>query len=238
MTPFPPLHSVTSRYTRVVRDAADRRRTVTTTVRRVAADATNNPRAADGDVAVVGWDRAGRPHAHLSDRPGPLPGTDGATRTVSWHDWANPDDYWADGKLWTWHTDLVGRLGPAAVVCFVTHDDDTLDATPAWGLADFTATAHAVDTHGAAAVGLAAISPLTVADPADWYPDVAHCADELHRALRRLAAWERDALYRITQRVDDGPETEVLTVYGDDDAWAATQAQLIADRTLDAAVHG
>lgn len=214
--------TVTYTYTRDWHDDGTTR-TAIVYVRTVAADATNRP--VHDNVALVAWDRDGHHYIDFGDHTRRC-----GDRTVNLDDWANPDDYWADGKLWTWHTDLVARFGPAAVACLVSLAPDKLVMHPAWSLATVDATARAVDAHGAVAVGCAVIGPTTVADPADWYPHVAVCGDTLHLALGKTSAWCHDHVYEIVARVDGGDETIVHVGYGDDLDWAATQARLHGDR--------
>lgn len=217
--------TVTYTYTREWRTADDlHMRRIVTTVHAVAATAANRP--VDADVRLLAWDRAGLPTVAF----GHAPTRTADDRLLVWDDYANPDEYWADGRLWQWHTDLVTRLSPHAVVCLVTGGEDRLEWCPAWSLTSFDATGRAVNADGARAIGLAAVSPETVADPADWYPGLPVCEDMLHRAIQRMAAWCVGTIYEVRQRVDGGDETIVFTSYSDDADWAATQARLVADR--------
>lgn len=212
-------------YTRDLHDDSGRPRTATTTVHIVTATVDNRPPSRD--CVLVAWDRAGRNTRRFGDTTRTING-----RTLRWDDWANPDDYWADGKFWQWHADLSARCGHDAVACLVI-DNGRLVPADAFSLADFTAVARAIDTDGHHAVGLAVTAPGLCDNADDWNPAVQVCEDALRYATHRADVWCHGTLYEIRQRVDHGDETVVLTSYSDDRDWVMTQARLAADRSLE-----
>lgn len=195
--------------------------TVTVAIRTVAATAANSPRATDSDCVLVRWDRAGRQAVAFGDTVVTL--TTG--QTISVDDWANPDEYWADGGFASWHAALVARFGAQAVACLVTDTGDRCVAHPAFVLGDLTATCAAVDAHGASADGCAVIGPTTTPD---WQPDVQPNHDQLVHALARVDAWVRGRLCELVRTSDTDPDEACVPCYDDDLDWAMTRARLWA----------